>query len=82
VYARIGKYLTSVGFTEQVQHGVYQGQNLTASWCWTVVQAMCLGQEPLGIIPTCLDDLKIFRVSEPVRVGVMDPRAPFGGDAA
>ena len=43
-----------------------------------VLEAMCRTQQLLGIIPTCLDHIEMFRVDEPTKVAVMDPRAPFG----
>lgn len=46
------------------------------------MHTMCLSQEPLGIIPTCLDHIEMFRAHEPIIIAVVDPQALLGGDAA
>jgi len=30
--------------------------------------AMCVGQEPAGIIPSCLEHIEVFYVGEPIRL--------------
>ena len=81
VYARIAKSFASLGLVDHIQGStVYQGSNLSATWCWFAMLFVCLGQEPAGIIPSTLKDIQAFFEAPPNPVCMV--RLPLDGHRA